>query len=447
MADKPTSAILRTYQVGFGDCFLLKFIYPDKEKFVLIDFGSTGLPDFAPRDQMMRVAEDIKKFCKGKLNIVVATHRHKDHISGFSTEGDGTGLVIASCKPDVVIQPWTENPQLDKAARAPGAPANNPEGNEAAMALRSNHIKSLDNMNRFSDHVLKEVSHFSDGSKFVSTLPKAIASQLNFLAIDNGVKNASAVKNLCEMSPETHYVHCGYPLDLEHVLPGVKLKLMGPPTVEQYDDVAKQRSRDAEEFWMLYGATADSNTDFIEGEDLLFPAAETFENFTPSYARWFVRKLRTLRAEQLLQIVRILDDTMNNTSVILLFEAGKQKLLFPGDAQIENWEYALKQADNHEENLRDLRETTLYKVGHHGSRNATPKTLWNTFGKKSAKESSDRLKTVVSTMIGKHGNPDRATEVPRQTLVDALEGLSDYYSTQQLDERKDLFHDIEIDLK
>ena len=36
-------------------------------------------------------------------------------------------------------------------------------------------------------------------------------------------------------------------------------------------------------------------------------------------------------------IVRILDDALNNTSVILLFEVGGKRLLFPGDAQIENW--------------------------------------------------------------------------------------------------------------
>jgi hypothetical protein len=38
---------------------------------------------------------------------------------------------------------------------------------------------------------------------------------------------------------------------------------------------------------------------------------------------------------------------MNNTSVILFFEVGSKKLLFPGDAQIENWSYALEDARDH----------------------------------------------------------------------------------------------------
>ena len=46
----------------------------------------------------------------------------------------------------------------------------------------------------------------------------------------------------------------------------------------------------------------------------------------------------------MLGIVRTLDQAMNNTSVILLFEVGNKKLLFPGDAQIENWSYALNAA-------------------------------------------------------------------------------------------------------
>ena len=40
-------------------------------------------------------------------------------------------------------------------------------------------------------------------------------------------------------------------------------------------------------------------------------------------------------------MLRSMDDELNNTSLILLFEIGGKKLLFPGDTQWENWEYAL----------------------------------------------------------------------------------------------------------
>ena len=45
MASTPASVEIRAYQVGFGDCFVLSFVYsPANKKHVLIDFGTTGLP-------------------------------------------------------------------------------------------------------------------------------------------------------------------------------------------------------------------------------------------------------------------------------------------------------------------------------------------------------------------------------------------------------------------
>ena len=43
-----------------------------------------------------------------------------------------------------------------------------------------------------------------------------------------------------------------------------------------------------------------------------------------------------------------------------------------------------------------LRDVNLYKVGHHGSLNATPKSLWNLFEKKSRRETNTRLVTLMS---------------------------------------------------
>src|SRR5262249_47303850 len=80
----PQKLQIRMYQVGFGDCFLLTFKYSkDKkqDKHVLVDFGTTAQPDAL----MVEIANDIAKVTGGKLTAVVATHRHRDHISGFAT--------------------------------------------------------------------------------------------------------------------------------------------------------------------------------------------------------------------------------------------------------------------------------------------------------------------------------------------------------------------------
>src|SRR5687767_5913186 len=94
MAKRPKTVEIRAYQVGFGDCFLVSFVYgPVDKRHVLIDFGSTGLPGrgkiaVKPSQHMPLVANDIKKVCNGdRLTAVIATHRHADHINGFGTDG------------------------------------------------------------------------------------------------------------------------------------------------------------------------------------------------------------------------------------------------------------------------------------------------------------------------------------------------------------------------
>ena len=85
---KPNKLTLRSYQVGFGDCFLLTFHYPKFDRHILIDFGSTGIPKSSESKKksadklMTRVAKDIQAQCGGKLHAIVATHRHQDHIKG-----------------------------------------------------------------------------------------------------------------------------------------------------------------------------------------------------------------------------------------------------------------------------------------------------------------------------------------------------------------------------
>ena len=59
----PTHLNLFAYQVGFGDCFLLQFVYGDGDsdkRHVLIDFGTTGAPEVDSGKLMQRVAEDIR---------------------------------------------------------------------------------------------------------------------------------------------------------------------------------------------------------------------------------------------------------------------------------------------------------------------------------------------------------------------------------------------------
>ena len=498
---KITKTTLRTYQVGFGDCFLLIFKYSDgSEKFMLFDFGTTGLPDHFPEDQMLRVARNIHQRCNGKLDAVVATHRHKDHISGFSTEGvkdevlkKSSGDIIALCKPDLIIQPWTENPALaDKAHDTVNLV--NPqiliEENEKKDNFQQKSFgMMLQNMHNVAETIALEGERLgksagdngANGGGFVQPIDKKKKDLLKTMGDNNAVPNRSAVENLRKMGEKTQrkFVNYGSDLEVLEKMLGIKVHVLGPPTIQQYDKILKQRSRDDNEFWMLtaslrnywklQSATANLTEEQLDKNNRMpdnpFPQAKVYDRYAPSHTRWFIRRMRNVRADQLLGIVRILDKAMNNTSVILLLEVGDKKLLFPGDAQIENWEYVLKfersnknNEDERQKYLALLRDTTLYKVGHHGSRNATPKTLWNNFKYKTPNDIAEDKKkpfvSVVSTMEGKHGETEE-TKVPRQTLVDELSKHSQYRTTQDIntdykdedkipDSEKGLYFDIEL---
>ena len=244
-----------------------------------------------------------------------------------------------------------------------------------------------------------------------------IADEIEFLGDDN-LKNESAVKNLARMGRggKARYVHYGQKSGLESILPGVKVRVLGPPTLEQSQEIENQRERDPEEFWQFWGRQSLASRELgAGGGRRLFPRAARAGD--PQWARWFRRRISEVAADSTLQLVRILDEAMNNTSVILLFEVAGKRLLFPGDAQIENWLYALSKPPIQ----KLLRGVDVYKVGHHGSLNATPKTkLWERFSKRSRSKKSGRLVALLSTMPGKHGSVDRNTEVPRRPLLAAL---------------------------
>lgn len=406
---KPSAVSIRAYQVGFGDCFLLGFQYPQRTRHVLIDFGTTGTPDGKNKARLAAIAKDIHQRTVGKLEVVVASHRHRDHIAGFDPSGkDAPGKIIASCAPDVVLQPWTEDPAAARNAKAP--------------------VRKSVQAFQLANFLMQEFAQVALSETKTRNVPFSIASEIAFIGEDN-LPNLKAVKQLQTMGKRHVYAYAGSNAGLGRTLPGVKVHVLGPPTIAQSAAILKQRASDPDEFWQLqagfWGLQAATARRSKE-EELFDPSLVIARR--PAQARWFIRRAARARGEQLLQLVRIVDKALNNTSLILLFEVGKLRLLFPGDAQIENWSYALAQPQYQ----RLLRDVNFYKVGHHGSRNATPKSLWEMFAKKSTTKTAGRLSSVLSTMPGKHGATERRTEVPRLSLVRELRRQSDFRSTEAL---------------
>ncbi len=399
----PTGFRVRAYQVGFGDCFLLTFEYPSGNKHVLIDFGTVRLPDNAPRDQLMKIAQDIKQVCGSEgLTAVVETHRHRDHISGFSTDKkNAPGKIIADLRPKLVLHPWTEDPKTKTNAQT----ATRKDSHTQAFVGR------LEAMQAFSGRA------YTEAQRLQARNWPGFKAELRF-AGENNLPNDSAVRNLMDMAPEKNheYLNCGMKTSLASLLPGVRVWVLGPPTLKQSKAIQKQSSTNADEFWQLQKSTVTFDPSNY------FSAASEWKGDPPEPLRWFLRRADKVRADQMLGLVRILDQAMNNTSVILLFEVGGKRFLFPGDAQWENWSYALSRPE-----LKALlTNVELYKVGHHGSRNATPKSMWN-----QVKEKGDpHLNTILSTLSGVFGKEKSKTEVPRTTLIAELEKNSKFHTTE-----------------
>ena len=70
-----------------------------------------------------------------------------------------------------------------------------------------------------------------------------------------------------------------------------------------------------------------------------------------------------------LSAAALLERVVNNTSLFFVLDVAGTRLLFPGDAQQGAWDHVL--ADK--QNRALIKDCAFYKVGHHGSHNATPK--------------------------------------------------------------------------
>lgn len=418
---KPTRTRIRMYQVGFGDCFLLTFEYaralPDgrRERHMLVDFGTTRLPRGLPR--LADTANLILEHTNNELDVLVVTHRHKDHLEGFGNADSGP--LTEQLKPKLVMRPWTDDPKAPADAEAPGRGldarrrlfAGIQAGQELAAAIRG---KAQE-----------------DGRVDLRSTEGQLAVEA-----EDQVKNAEAIARLDDFAKNSHrhgiYASFGTKVPFEDFIPGVSCDVLGPPTIEESDRaVLRQRENDPGEFWLdtiesatAAGAAARITADEARQWDLLT------EPDGLGSARWLLEKLTSQQQQSLLRLVRLVDNALNNTSLILLLTVGgSRRLLLPGDAQIENWSFALNKAKKDPALKEKLAEVDLYKVGHHGSRNATPKTLFGFWNE--PKTRSRRMTALMSTLPGVHGKSDE-TAVPRETLVTALDTRMSLHRTDEL---------------
>lgn len=381
-------AVVRMYNTGLGDCFLVGFRGDgDKPRFMMIDCGSLkGTRQATPR--MKRIMKSIAQATRGEgIQVLVATHRHWDHLSGFKQAKDEFERIDV----EEVWLGWTENAEDESALRV------QKEELRLTRSLRAaaEKLRRLGSVDAAAN--VRNLLEFEHGPGVKGELGATSTSDLlevvrRRVASPRYLEPSLEPLSLVGASSVNVYV-LGPPKDLAF------MKKLNPSSGSKSEVYV---SRDVEnELSGIYSATElhfpTSSARINDDEARLLEATFPFD---PGYGRWigeikdeedrngrFFRdhygfsrgdRGRAWRRIELdwLEVSESLalqfDNYRNNTSVVLAIElgAGGPVLLFPADAQVGNWlSWGELKGSTTVDDL--LSRTVLYKVGHHGSHNAT----------------------------------------------------------------------------
>ncbi len=397
-----------TYEGMLGDCFLLRLVQGDRASHILIDCGL--LLGSADADKRMRaIAADIVATTGGVLDLLVVTHEHWDHISGFS---QAQAVFLGAPDPATGAETlqvanlwmgWTEK-----------------DGDPQVERLRARFDKAGFALNALAARLKKE------GAAAAS---QAVELQGFRGDASNGAKRLqgreimAALKRKAKAPPQ--FLEPGTVLPTPVVRPGapaLRAYVLGPPRDERLLFKDKPSTK-GQETYLAELKLSDDILRFANGADL---TADPDTPFAPQYLRLKIADIRAaVDAGEVLEgdaawaalhyygyagpagdttptdretllneadkrrtvdadwlgaadpLALKLDSDTNNTSLALAFDLPDgTSMVFAADAQVGNW------LSWHEQRYRDetgaehsaeqiLNRTRFYKVGHHGSHNAT----------------------------------------------------------------------------
>ena len=367
---------VRMYRVGFGDCFLLSLPVAevdadgDTHRHVLIDCGVHFGGDLKMMD---RAVDHIAETTRRKLAIVIATHSHQDHISGFSNK-------FSSFKIGEVWLPWCEDVR-----------------DKQALKLQKKHIALTEKLRQ----------HFEvEARRTPVTKTRAAA----MAAVANLVQNKTALTLLrggFNVNAQVRYLSASDFLKNAGGITGLSANILGPPRDEKF--LAKMDPPAGQSYLRMGGSQS-------ERLDAVQPFADRWR-LKSSDRRLKDKRLahlklsdddvktfqKQLASPSLNSLAFALDQAKNNTSLVTLFSFRGQQLLFPGDAQWGNWKFWLDKDDAD----AILSGVTFFKVAHHGSHNATPRDALE-------KMSKGKFAAMVSTQNVPWDS------IPRMPLMDRL---------------------------
>ncbi len=362
---KSTVVKIRMYRQGLGDCFLVTLPRDKGEPFyIMIDCGVIiGTQDATTK--MQAVVNDIIKTTKGHIDLLLATHEHWDHLSGFVQAKE----LFNQLKIDKVWLSWVENPD-----------------DELAQKIRAEHRELRMALASASARMRLE----GDGNSLVDSV-------LEFFGATGHGTTAEAleiVRYLGKNKSEPRYCR---PNDVPEKLEGtgVRAYILGPPP----DEAALKRSNPSSSHPETYSLATvflnQMNPELTDDNraapfDSIWQIPTEMTQQLPFFQQHYFGLDADLRKDSNLAWRRIdsdwlglsphlalqLDSATNNTSLVLALELpNRDVLLFAADAQVGNWLswQDLVWAVNGETVTGSdlLKRTVFYKTGHHGSHNAT----------------------------------------------------------------------------
>lgn len=411
-ANMPSPSVrIRMYKQGLGDCFLLTFprsaSQPDFQ--MLIDCGViTGSDPTSLVDDV----QDIFNTTNGHLDLVVGTHEHWDHLSGFNQARS----IFDKFKIDHVWLAWTEDPS-------------NPVA-QSLVKIRAARLAALQTalsrMNLAEDSDLKRsilqvLSFFGvdpDGNTPSEGAGAAADPNTPGLAARSTTGTTQDAMQYLRTRSDASVHYCNPTLEPPHTfdgVDGVRVYVFGPPvdmkllkqsdpTKTGHETYGLTTMAAEDSFFAAFGA-ANGASGYSQLQPLAFPF-DPFYQISPEEAKnpdgdkffgehygfgandpsaW--RRIDTDWLEVTSELALNLDSDTNNTSLVLAFELGDpgsgKVLLFAADAQVGNWlswgslKWQVNGAEGTTKTITSqdlLSRAIFYKVGHHGSHNATLST-------------------------------------------------------------------------
>lgn len=390
------SITVRMYNTGsVGDCLFLQFIKEGAVSFnMLIDCGGFN----TKTETITSCVKDIKgKLSGAPLDLLVVTHEHLDHVSGFNqAKTEFKGIAVKR-----VWMAWTEDPsdhiskklkkELGKKLAALIA---NLEKHLSGVKKKSAAAGSVSSLNRrykayaqnWSDTLL--ALEFENGRSFL----KGAASSLTISDAMSYVKKLPEIKKKTEMFRKP-----GEVVDDLKGAEGIKFYILGPPYDEDLSGIKKETDED-EMYSLVNAAAFTSSRAFLNAVEA-GEAGTGYDSVSPFHKKYLAaskektlfnkmynsadmkwRQIEEDWVDSTGDMAIALNRCVNNTSLAMAieFKSSEKVLLFPADAQSGSWiSWHNKKVmddlkNNGGKNTDELLEKTVfYKVGHHGSHNGT----------------------------------------------------------------------------